>query len=88
MPSQTTKSLWAGAWLVATYKGFSEFNLYEPAFHEYEASILAGRTAQLLSAIRRSDELKHQILKFCKSCRESNPQKYGLCSVILLILAC
>ena len=58
MRSESTKSLWAGAWLVATYKGFAEFNLYEPAFYEYEATILAGRAAHLLSAIRRLGQVE------------------------------
>ena len=75
MPSQTTKSLWAGAWLVATYKGFSEFNLYEPPFHEYEASILAGRTAQLLSAIRRLGRIEASNLKVLQKLSRIKPSE-------------
>lgn len=62
-PSRSVKFAWAGAWLVATYKGFADYDLYAPAFDEYEATILAARAAQLLSSIRRlgridADELE------------------------------
>jgi len=53
MPPQSAELVWTGAWLVATYKGFSEYNLYEPTFDQYEATILSARAANLLSSIRR-----------------------------------
>ena len=53
MALKSTNHFWAGAWLVATYKAFSEFNLYEPAFDDYEATILAGRSGHFLSSIRQ-----------------------------------
>ncbi len=52
MRSNSRSHVWAGAWLVSLYKAFEKFNLYDPAFHEYEATILAGRTAHFLSSIR------------------------------------
>jgi hypothetical protein len=41
-----------GAWIVASYKAFSCFDLEDPAFDPYEATILAGKAAGLLSSIR------------------------------------
>lgn len=58
MRSQSTKFVWAGAWLITTYKGFAEFDLYEPVFDQYEATILSARAANLLSSIRHLRRVK------------------------------
>ena len=52
---RSTEFVWSGAWLVATYKAFSQYDLYDSAFEQYEATLLVARAAQLLSSIRELD---------------------------------
>lgn len=75
MTSHSTEPLWAGAWLVATYKGFSEFNLYEPAFHQYETTILAARAAQFLSAISQLGRVKASELEIRQKLSRLKPSE-------------
>jgi hypothetical protein len=41
-----------GAWIIATNKVLSEYNLDDPVFDPFEATIIAGRGGELFSAIR------------------------------------
>ena len=54
MPSSNTKAeaIKSGGWIVASYKAFSCFDLEDIVFDPYEATILAGKAAELLSSIR------------------------------------
>ena len=44
--------IYNGAWIVATNKVLSQFNLDQPVFDPFEATIIAGRAGELFSAIR------------------------------------
>lgn len=41
-----------GAWIIATYKALSSFDLDQPVFDPFETTIIAGRAGELFSAIR------------------------------------
>ena len=54
---------WARAWLVAMYKVFAEFNTLQPAFNDYEATILAGRAAHFLSSNNQLGQLDSEEIR-------------------------
>ncbi|HTZ46921.1 MAG TPA: hypothetical protein VMH20_04985 [Verrucomicrobiae bacterium] len=41
-----------GGWIIASYKSFKNFDLEDAVFDPYEATILAGKAAELLSSLR------------------------------------
>jgi hypothetical protein len=69
------KFAWAGAWLVATYKGFAEYDLYQPVFDEYEATILSARAGQLLSSIRRLGQIDAKELEIRRKLARLKPSE-------------
>lgn len=49
-----------GAWIIATNKVLSKYNVDQPAFDPFEATITAGRAGELFSAIRSLGTITHQ----------------------------
>jgi hypothetical protein len=65
-PLMTNEQVRVGGWLLAIYKAISYYDVDDPVFDEYEATVIAGKTAQYLSSIRalgKIDASKHEVYR-------------------------
>jgi hypothetical protein len=50
----------AGGWIAAIYKAIRYYDVDDPAFDHFEATITSGKTAEFLSSIRALGKVDHQ----------------------------
>jgi hypothetical protein len=53
----TTEQVQLGGWIVSVYKGISYYDVDDPLFDDFDATIVAGKCAQFLSSIRALGEI-------------------------------